>query len=158
MPKSSPQMRSLDDIDYNADDGVFTFNGKRVGTINRHGYVVLRADGKVQYAHRIAWFKVHGKWPNIIDHVNGDRKDNSIRNLRDVCATANGQNIRLKRTPKHGLPPGAHFHAPSGGFKSAIQVNGCQIHLGYFRTPEAASAAYIAAKRKYHPQWSTHYA
>lgn len=134
--------KTLSDVTYNPETGEFSYRGNPHGTVNRHGYVVFRADGKVVYGHRAAWFKVHGAWPAIVDHKNGDRADNKISNLRDVTQQVNCENTA------HGR--GCHFHKPSQMWKSAICVRGRQIHLGYFAGPEDATECYLFAKEFFH--------
>lgn len=86
----------------------------------------------------------------VIDHINGNKSDNTLANLRCVTESENCQNAVLKLTDKYGNPVGAHYHKPSKSFKSSIMLMGKQVHLGYFPTAAEASAAYLAAKRKHH--------
>jgi hypothetical protein len=133
-------------VTYDPDTGKLMRNGAPVGTKNRSGYVVLRYDGRVVYAHRLAWFLHHGAWPKIIDHISGDRADNRIANLREVTSSGNSQNMTGRRV-------GAHFHKPSGLWKSAIRNNGRSTHLGYYPSAEHATEAYLLAKEMIHPTW-----
>lgn len=144
MPKSSAKK-----LAYQADTGLFVRDGAVVDTTNAAGYVVLRVGPKIWYAHRLAWAMAYGYLPKMLDHVNGDKKDNRLCNLRETTSSVNCQNKALKHTP-HGYPPGAHWHAPSQSFKSAVQVDGESIHLGYFKTAEDASKAYKSAKLAIH--------
>lgn len=130
-------------MQYDPETGVFTKNGKPHGTVNVHGYVVFRHEGKVVYAHRMAWFLTYGRWPRMIDHINGDRADNRLVNLREATSEMNAQN-------KTGKRAGAHFHKPSGLWKSAIMVRGRAVHLGYYPDAEHASEAYLLAKDMLH--------
>jgi hypothetical protein len=134
---------------YNKTTGEILKDGIPVGTKNTAGYIVLRYMGQVVYAHRLAFFLETGVWPELVDHIDGDKANNQWINLRIADPATNSQNRALSRTP-NGLPPGAHLHRPSGLIKSAITVNGKQKHLGYFKTPEEASRAYIAAKQAHH--------
>ena len=106
--------------------------------------------GRYYYAHRLAWFYVHGEWPKQqIDHINGEWRDNLLSNLRDVPPRVNMENMRFARkTSRSGLI-GAFKHSVSGWF-SAIQVHGKMHRLGHFKTPQEAHEAYIAAKRVLH--------
>ena len=118
-------------------------------------YTNIRIDGKTYWSHRVAWFYTHGHWPNgIIDHRNGDKYDNRLDNLRVVCPMGNAENRRaLMRGKKEDLPIGV-FKMPRPGlpnpYMARIAARGARKYLGCFPTPEAASAAYLAAKRELH--------
>jgi hypothetical protein len=116
---------------------------------NLVGYRRIAFDSHRYLAHRIAWLMFYGEMPSgQIDHINGNRGDNRIVNLRDVDRTTNVENIRKPRChSKSGLlgvqPWGKRWRA-------RIQVRGKHIHLGSFATKEDAHVAYIAAKRLLH--------
>lgn len=60
-------------------------SGKKAGTLKKSGYIQIKLDNKFYYAHRLIWLYKHSDWPtHEIDHINGDRADNRIENLRDV--------------------------------------------------------------------------
>lgn len=140
-------------FEYDSESGVLTRDGRPVGTKTKAGYLVLRYEGKTVYAHRLAWFLKNGKWPVLIDHINGCRSDNRICNLREVNRCGNAQNMIVRKNLQ-----GAHFHKPSGYWKSAIHHNGRQIHLGYYPSAEHASEAYALAKSMFHPNWRGNHA
>lgn len=92
---SIERLRAL--IDYNRDTGhlYWKANGQRAGAIQDKGYRTLEIDGKAYYAHRVAWFHHYGKWPEQdLDHINRERDDNRIENLRDVSRSENNRNRR----------------------------------------------------------------
>ena len=144
---------------YDADTGLFTrFPAKNirrgqncVGTINR-GYLRIKIDYKLYSAHRLAWLYVHGEWPNDqIDHINGDRADNRISNLRAATHSQNRQNIhKVRSNSKSGLI-GAMWDSYNNKWRSKIRFEGKCKHLGYFENAEQAHAVYIEAKRTLHP-------
>ena len=69
--------------------------GVVAGTVKPAGHVEVSVGGHIYKAHRLAWFYVNGKWPKgLIDHINGIRSDNRIKNLRDVSDAVNQQNRR----------------------------------------------------------------
>ncbi len=66
--------------------------GKPAGGV-KSGYVRIAISGVNVFAHRAAWAITHGKWPNeVIDHINRNRQDNRLENLRDVSGTENARN------------------------------------------------------------------
>ena len=88
-----------EEITYNPTTGKFLKKGKEVGWRNTKGYVFITiAKGKVIRAHRLAWYKYYGTFPEKeIDHINGDRSDNRIENLREVSRTENMRNLEYHR-------------------------------------------------------------
>lgn len=95
---------------------------------------------------------VTGEWPEInVDHRDGDPSNNRFSNLRDVAQQVNVQNVRkgTKRNLSSGLL-GVSFHARDRLWRARIYKDGKDIVLGYFKTPEAAHAAYLSAKRDIH--------
>tara|TARA_R110000868_G_scaffold339485_1_gene600210 strand:- start:181 stop:645 length:465 start_codon:yes stop_codon:yes gene_type:complete len=77
-----------------------------------------------------------------IDHIDGDRSNNSLSNLRIVTSQENHFN---RTTAK-----GCHFYKPTNRWMAYIVLNKKKIHLGYFDTEEDAHAAYLKAKEIYH--------
>ena len=150
--------KSLADISYAPETGLFYYAGRVHGTVNAGGYIVFRADSKVFYAHRVAWFKVHGVWPDTIDHINGNRTDNRLCNLRSGTQSDNARNMKLKATPLYKALPGAHYHKPSGGWKSSIRYRERSVHLGYFESAEDANEMYLLAKEMLHPTFRGYHA
>jgi hypothetical protein len=125
--------------------------GEVAGYESRNGYVVIQIDGKNYAAHRLAWLYVHGAWPPCdIDHRNGVRSDNRIDNLRLATRSQNNQNQRAAKSNNHLGLLGVST-TKEGRFKARIQVEGTQVRLGIFDTPEEAHAAYLAAKARMHP-------
>jgi hypothetical protein len=131
-------------VNYNAKAGAI------VGTLNKHtGYLVAHVAGKVRTIHRIVWAMHHGSEPQgQIDHINGDRTDNRIENLRCVTNGVNSQNLR--RAKSHNSLGLLGVVACRDKFHARITTDGRKTHLGSFATADAAHAAYIAAKRVMH--------
>lgn len=132
-------------VNYNPETGLFFSIAnitKPIGTVNANGYVVFKVNGKLHYAHRVAFFLVNGFLPKMVDHINGKKTDNRIKNLRAADATINGHNRQPKGVTKH---KGSHKWIAS------IMVNYKRKHIGYFDTPELAHQAYLEAKKIHHP-------
>lgn len=123
--------------------------GDRAGCL-QHGYVRVRIDGNLIYAHCLAWLWMTGNWPaDQIDHRNGNRCDNRWENLREATARLNSQNRRF--APKRTSSGFLGVRPRRGGFEARICTGGHSKHLGDFRTAEAAHCAYVQAKRALHP-------
>jgi hypothetical protein len=146
-------------LKYDRNTGVFRWRmslAKRVkigdvaGCARQDGYRLIRVDGRLYLASRLAWLYMHDCWPkNEIDHKNTIRGDDRLQNLRDVTHAENKQNSRrAHRDNKTGL---LGVMTSQGKFRAQIRLDGKARHLGTFETPEAAHAAYLVAKRKLHP-------
>jgi hypothetical protein len=123
--------------------------GALAGSPDEEGYIRIGIDKRRYRAHRLAWFYMHGVWPDDeVDHRNGVRTDNSLLNLRVVTRSVNMQNMRKSPAKASTLPMGVN-RGPQGLY-AQIFANGRKINLGKFETPEAAHDAYIAAKRQLH--------
>lgn len=99
-------------LDYNQKTGHFTWIkamrprgkvGEIAGCLNVHGYIQIGIHGKRYTGHRLAWFFVHGEWPEEIDHINQDRSDNRLRNLRNVSHSENLRNQKRHKSNKSGV-------------------------------------------------------
>lgn len=127
--------------------------GTLAGGVQRaNGYRYVSIGGKSIRAHRLAWAIFYGEWPaGDLDHINGKRADNRIENLRDAGRSANAQNERkARRTNKSTGLLGAYRVGETDRYRAIIHVDGKPKHLGRFDTAEAAHAAYVEAKRKFH--------
>jgi len=121
--------------------------GALVGCKDTHGYLQVKLSGKFVFVHRIIWYMHKFSLPEQIDHINRDRGDNRIENLRESCNLQNTQNAGLRKDNKHGCAGVGERH---GKWFARIGCNGNRIHLGTFLTLEDAKNAYIAAKLKHH--------
>lgn len=123
--------------------------GQAASRIDSHGYIKVSLDSSLHFVHRLAWLYMTSRWPcGPVDHANGVKTDNRWANLREVTASLNAQNQRKARADNTLGILGVSLD--SGLYRARITVDGKTITVGYFKTPEAASAAYIAAKRKLH--------
>lgn len=144
-----------ENLAYEPDTGVFLWKkrgfgrtlGKVIGTKIWPGYIVLKLNGEVHYAHRVAWLYVNGEWPSkSLDHIDGDKSNNAIANLRIATSAQNA--ARRKTTRKIAPSRGVFPHGV--GFVARIHHGGKRHYLGYFSTHEAAKAAYEAKAREIH--------
>lgn len=123
--------------------------GMKAGTINSVGYVILCIHKRLYCAHRVAWLYVHGCWPAAeIDHINGVRTDNRLRNLREASKRQNGQNRGAQKNNTSGHK-GVMRDIKPGKWIAVIFVNGRRERLGTFDDIASAAAAYREAEIKY---------
>lgn len=139
--------RLLELLDYNCDTGLFTWlrpTSNRIGAgsaagASCRGYLQIQLDGKIYRAHRLAWFYVFESWPlQVIDHIDGNRQNNAILNLRDTSQFENTRNLGLASNNSSGFH-GVSFVTKSKLWAAHIMVNGKSTYLGAFKTPEVAS-------------------
>ena len=95
----------------------------------------------IYYAHNQGWNISDSSKNNYIDHIDGDKANNDIRNLRVVTSQQNSFNTRAK---------GISWNKFAKKWAAQIWLNRKRIHLGYFDTDYEARNAYLEAKKKYH--------
>jgi len=137
-------------LDYNENTGIFTVkktvkgSHKQVGDIvgyvdNQSGYVRVKFDNKPYQAHRLSWVYMYGEEPKgVIDHINHNKLDNSIANLRDVTDAENLKNRPMQSNNKSGY---TGVYEVDGRWKACIGVEGKTVHLGTFNTIDEAIEA-----------------
>jgi len=115
------------------------------------GYGYARVDGNMYYTHRVIWLLVHGEWPeHEIDHIDRNKMNNRIENLRAVTPSENQHNHGLRRDNSTGFT-GICFHKAAKKYVAQIWLNGKPNYLGIFSTAEDAFLAYQLAKIEHHP-------
>lgn len=116
------------------------------------GYFRIRVDQKLYYAHRLAWLYVYGKWPKEeIDHINSNRLDNRLINLREATRT---ENLRHKPTPK-GISELKGVTKARQKWRAQCKVNGITHYLGVHATKEEAHEVYKVFALKHHGQFAS---
>jgi hypothetical protein len=136
-------------ISYNPNTGEFvrlvgSGKGAKKGTVTKgsldksNGYLCVCVCGIQLYAHRLAWFLTHGSWPTqTIDHINRDKTDNRLQNLRDVSYADNNVNMGMRSHNTSGLE-GVSWHAKARKWMAQIKRSGRYYYLGLFESTEDA--------------------
>lgn len=120
-----------------------------ISCVGTHGYLCGYLFGVKVDAHRVIWAIIHGEWPREqIDHINGDRADNRIANLRHVTRAENQRNL-AKRTDNTSGITGVGWSKQKGKWFARICVCNHVKHLGFFDNIEQAAAARRSALEKY---------
>lgn len=145
-------------LDYNPETGALTWkcakaHSTRVGSpagAASWGYIRVKIDGQLFRAHRLIWKIVNGRDPiDQIDHINGNRSDNRIANLREASRSENNQNSRLRKSNTSGFK-GVCWKKSHQKWVAQIRIDGKDKFLGCFNTPELAHAAYCEASKNHH--------
>lgn len=128
------------------DDAWFNsrYAGKEAGSIYK-GYVRVRILDSRSRAHRIAWFLYYGVDPGkyLIDHIDGNRSNNAIKNLRLGTVSLNNSAASFKSAKGYSLHKGRYY--------AYLNISGVKKHLGSYETEIEARLAYESAVELYKP-------
>lgn len=145
--------------DFSSDNAYGTWNARYSGkeaftSTNQAGYKVGAIFNKKYYAHRVGWAIYYGEWPKSeIDHINGEKNDNRICNLRLATGSQNRMNSRMRSDNSSGLK-GASYLERDRVWSSSIGVMGKIIRIGLFSSAEEAHEAYCKAAMTYHGEFA----
>jgi hypothetical protein len=140
-----------ENLHYNPETGIFTWlknKSQRVkigaiaGNLQATGYARVEINGQTYRSHRLAWLYCYGHTPEFfIDHIDGNKCNNRLDNLRECNNAENMKNQGIRTTNTSGFK-GVSWHKRDGKWAASARTNGMLKHLGYFKTPEDASIAY----------------
>lgn len=154
------QVRLKELLHYDPETGVFTRlteggrnglapKGSTFGSPHNAGYLHGCLDGTKHLNHRLAWLYMNGEMPILIDHINGNKKDNRLVNLRSANKRINQENRRKAHCNSKSQVLGVCEYKP-GRWRAHIKAGGKLRHLGVFRSAEEAHECYLRAKRLLH--------
>ena len=125
--------------------------GDRAGS-KTHGYLEIAYNNRSYMVHRVIWLMIYGDWPEQIDHINHDRSDNRIENLRSVTPLENKRNNTKQKNNGSGLS-GVRWDATRGKWEAYIHVHKKKIFLGRYSSLLDAVCSRKAAENLYgfHP-------
>lgn len=126
--------------------------GSAAGVINAGGYRQVGVNRRIVYVHRLVWLWVYGELPVEIDHINGDKSDNRIANLRAATGGQNKQNRGMLRSNTSGLK-GVFFNKNMGLWHAQVNANGKPV-ARRFRTIFDAAAWVIPTRERLHGQFA----
>lgn len=145
---------------YDSNTGVFTWMkdrgrnakaGSPAGKLENNGYIRIKIDGKLHSAHRLAYLYVYGYFPaSDIDHINQNKSDNRIENLRECDRSENRQNTKAPSNNKSGHK-GVSWNKEARKWRACISVKGRQHYLGDFKEIGDAIQTWKRAASVLHP-------
>lgn len=125
--KDLTQKELKDLYDYDPLTGVFSYRNVRgkysgdvAGTKKADGYIQMKVKGRTYKAHHLAWFYEHGVWAEVIDHIDHNKSNNAIANLRATTYKANAKNQSLRCDNQSGVQ-GIHWQASKNRWVARIR-------------------------------------
>lgn len=124
--------------------------GDTIGSLTDKGYLKASVFGKPYRIHRLVFLYHNGHMPSQVDHIDGNRMNNRVENLRKATAAQNNQN----RTPtgSSGIK-GVRWHKQSKKWVASIHVSRKSVHLGSFLTIEEAEFVANKARQSAHGEF-----
>ncbi|EMQ4858705.1 HNH endonuclease [Morganella morganii] len=130
--------------------------GDIAGCVRSDGYLQIQLHGKRYKNHHVAWLLSYGRWPEkTIDHVNRNRSDNRISNLRLATVTENNWNQGISARNTSGVK-GVHYDHVRRRWVAQIQANGKNRQIGRYIHLHQAEAAIKKARSVIHGQFASH--
>jgi len=116
---------------------------------NGQGYKSAVIRGFRTGAHRVAWAMHYGSWPkHTIDHINGDKTDNRIENLRDVTKSENCRNVSIGKNNKSGIL-GVRWRESRNTWEADLRYNRKIVFYGRYKCLGEAIQARRNAEAEY---------
>ena len=127
------------------------FAGKEAGTDNGKGYKRVSLKNKLVLVHKIIWAMTYDKWPEKqIDHIDHDRSNNRLENLREVSHKENHRNMSFRSDNVSGI---TGVYKRGNKWSAEVKVDGKKIALGCYANKDDAAKVVLEARREagYHP-------
>lgn len=127
--------------------------GDKAGTLNNIGYYRIKINNKIYLSHRLIFLYHHGYLPKYIDHIDSNKLNNNISNLREVTCSQNGMNRKSNKNSSSKYK-GVCWHKQTQKWCTHIAINGKDKHIGYFISETEAALAYNDAAIKYFDEYA----
>lgn len=120
--------------------------GNLAGCIRNSDYSQIGIDGKLYKTHRLVFLYHYGYFPQFLDHIDGNKLNNDINNLRKATNQENQRNRKKNKSynckPTSSKYKGVGWHKYIKKWRARIAINGKDEHLGYFKSEIDAAMAY----------------
>ena len=126
-----------------------------IGRNNGNGYLRTAINYKSYYIHRLIFVMFHGYFPKQIDHIDGNRSNNRIENLRPATYPENNRNAKIRIDNSSGCK-NVSWAKDRQKWCVAIRLNRKRIYLGYYEDLELADLVAHEARDKYHKEFARH--
>jgi len=130
--------------------------GTIAGCIKHDRYRRIGINKKPYLAHRLIFMMHHGYLPEVVDHIDGNRLNNRIENLREATQSQNCQNQKIQKNNTSGYK-NVTWNKRKRKWRVALKANKKHIEIGYFKDLELAGLVAQEARNKYHKQFASHF-
>lgn len=150
--KEIPSQAELLDI-FEYRDGDLYWKPTKAGTMDGNGYIQTGIKRKYYKNHRIIYMMHHGFVPEILDHIDGNRTNNRIENLRPASVSENQYNRKMNRKTMSKIK-GVTWRSDTKKWRAKITVDKQEITIGNYMTLEDAEAAITQARQRLHKEFA----
>lgn len=127
--------------------------GDKVGSLQNRGYLSVRLNKKLYLTHRLIYLYHNGVLPEFIDHINGNKLDNHIENLRPATLAQNGFNAKLSNRNTSGVK-GVSWNKRYNKWEAYLNKQNKRTCLGSFSSLEEATNAVTKARENHHKEFA----
>ena len=130
-------------------------SGKKAGYLRKDGYTFVGITNTKVLLHRLIFMMFNGYFPKEVDHINGDRTNSKIENLRGCTSQQNKYNIKMKIDNSSGYK-NVYRNKAGNSWAVQIRINGKPKHIGYYKDLELADLVAQEARNKFHKEFACH--
>lgn len=130
--------------------------GNVAGSLRHDGYIKVGISGKIYLIHRLIFMYHHGYFPEYVDHINRNRQDNRIENLRAANKSQNCQNAKTPKSNVSGIK-NVSWSKKLKKWRVQLRVKRQTINVGYFKDLELAELVAQEARTKHHKEFASHF-
>jgi len=132
-----------------------TNKGDVAGYSYNNGYWRTKIKDKLYCNHRIIFLYQNGYMPRFIDHIDGNKLNNRIENLRECTKNQNCHNSKISKNNTSGVK-GVTWSKAAKSWQAKIQINGKRVYVGYFKNIKDAGIAIRAERALLHKEFANH--
>ena len=128
---------------------------KPAGGVNKHGYFCIQVNKKMYLNHRLIYLMHHGYLPEFIDHIDGNRLNNNIANLRASTRAENNRNAKIRKDNTSGVK-GVNWHSQAKKWQVLLMTDKKHKNYGLFDTVEDAKKHIELVRSEKHLLFANH--
>lgn len=129
--------------------------GSIAGRLATGTYKQVKINYQSYLNHRLIFLMHHGYMPDYVDHINGNKTDNRIENLREATKNQNQHNRKISTNSKSGVK-GVFWHKRDKKWQVHIGTDSKLKYFGSFTDLELAKLVATEARNKYHGEYANH--